>query len=104
MMHDLDEVSALLLLWGLSWPCNRGASKKVGVEDLLEANVRVHNQQSAEHRVGDGVQRASGERSDGQGNETSRDNPISILALLLSIQIDARIPQGPRFYHSKNRP
>lgn len=48
----------------------------------LETNVRVDDEQGAEDRVGDGVQRASGEGCDCEGDETSGNDPRTLSALL----------------------
>lgn len=44
--------------------------------NILEANVRVDYQKSAENGVGKRVQRSSSERRNGQGNKTSGDDPL----------------------------
>lgn len=41
----------------------------------LEADVRVDNEQGAEDRVGDGVQRAGSERRNCEGDQTGGDDP-----------------------------
>lgn len=48
----------------------------------LEADVRVDDEQGAEDRVGDRVQRAGGEGGDCEGDETGGDDPGKLSALL----------------------
>ena len=48
----------------------------------LETDVRVDDQKSAKDRVGDGVQRASGEGGDGERDETGGNDPATLSALL----------------------
>lgn len=45
----------------------------------LETNVRVDDQQGAEDRVGDGVQRAGGEGRNGERDEAGGDDPRVML-------------------------
>lgn len=51
------------------------------IGSVLKANVRVDDEQSTENGVGDWVQRAGGERSDGQWDEACRDDSGVMLAL-----------------------
>ena len=44
--------------------------------DVLEADVRVQDQQGAQDGVGDGVQRAGSKGSNGEGHEASSDDPL----------------------------
>lgn len=48
----------------------------------LETDVRVDDEQSAEDRVGDRVQRASGEGGNCEGDEAGGDDPATLSALL----------------------
>jgi hypothetical protein len=45
-------------------------------EALLESDVRVGDNQSAQDGVHDGVEGASGEGSDGEGNEADADQSV----------------------------
>jgi hypothetical protein len=48
----------------------------------LETDVRVDDEQGAEDRISDGVQRASGEGGNCEGNETGGDDPATLSAPL----------------------
>jgi hypothetical protein len=44
--------------------------------DVLKTNVRVQDQQSTQKRIGNGVQRASGERGHGEGDKASGEEAL----------------------------
>lgn len=48
---------------------------------VLKANVGVDNEESAEDSIGNGVQGAGSEGSNGQGNEACRDDPESWISI-----------------------
>lgn len=62
------------------WSCvymihqSGGVCEGQGIGYILKANVRVNDQEGAENRVSDWVKRTSGERCNGQRNESCGDD------------------------------